>query len=159
MLHVSLVRSPKVTLTIGGTDTTSFDSSKSAEFTDLGKHHVRLAVGHFRADASRELCPAALAETLFRETILCKGRSFVSPLLELEGGNSLIPTWVKPLAHGAMLLRLNETLGQRGSVKLKLADGYKAAVTDLRGKPNGSAVAQLNVDYKPYMLTTVCISR
>jgi alpha-mannosidase len=159
MLHVSLVRSPKVTPTRGDADTTTFGSNKSMEVSDLGQHHVRLAIGHFDAGAAREMNPAALAETLFREPITYTGTAVSSPLLGLDGDQSLIPTWVKPMADGSMLLRLNETLGQRGSVKIKLADGYKAVMTDLRGEAAGQPVTDLTVEYKPYMLTTVRIGK
>lgn len=159
MMHVSLVRSPKVTPTRGDADTTSFGSNKSMEVSDLGEHHVNLALGYFAADAPREMNPASLAESLFRETVTYQGTPITSPIISMEGGNSLIPTWIKPMADGSMLLRLNETLGQRGTMQLKLADGYKAAITDLRGEATEDAVAQLNVTFRPYMLTTVRISR
>ncbi|HAI14585.1 MAG TPA: hypothetical protein DCM28_22960 [Phycisphaerales bacterium] len=159
MMHVSLVRSPKVTPTRGDADTTSFGINKSMEVSNLGKHHVELAIGYFNADAPRELNPAALAESLFRETVAYEGKPVTSPLQALEGGNSLIPTWIKPMADGSMLLRLNETLGQRGTMQIKLAEGYKASITDLRGEPTGEASSELNVAYRPYMLTTVRISQ
>jgi alpha-mannosidase len=125
----------------------------------MGKHHVCLALGHFRAGAKRELNPAALADSLFCEPVVCKGNSYASPLLALESGNSLISTGVKPMTDGSMLLRLNETLEQHGKVKIKLAVGYKAAITNLRGEPIDQPDTQLVVDYKPYILTTVSIRR
>ncbi len=159
MMHVSLVRSPKVTPTRGDADTTSFGANKSMEVSDIGMHHVNLAIGHFTADAPREMNPAVLAETRFRETVTYTGKPITSPITGMEGGQSLIPTWIKPMDDGSMLLRLNETLGQRGQMQLKLAEGYKAVMTDLRGEPTGKASAELCVDYRPYMLTTVRISK
>ena len=163
LMHVSLVRSPKVTPTRGDADTTSFGSNKSMQVSDLGEHHVNLALGYFEADAPRQMNPAALAESLFRETVFYTGDPISSPIMSLEGGNSLIPTWLKPMADGSMLLRLNETLGQRGTIQLKLTDGYKACTCDLRGEPTGEATGEatteLNVAYRPYMLTTVRISK
>lgn len=160
MLHVSLVRSAKITPTRGDADTTTFGSSAGkVEVSDLGKHHVKLAIGHFASDAPRKLNPAALADSLFTEPVVYTGKPLSSPLQNILGGDSLIPTWVKPLADGSMLLRLNETLGQRGSAKLELAEGYTAVLTDLRGEPTGEKLDDQTINFKPYGLMTVRISK
>ena len=159
-LHVSLVRSAKITQPTDGGTTTSITSSGGTEdVSDLGRQVARLAIGRFRADAPRDEQPAALAETLFTAPVAYTGRPVDPPMLDLVGGDSLIPAWVKPMPDGAILLRLHETLGRRGSARLQVSDGRTARLADLRGQPIGKASSRLKIGFKPYQLLTCLIER
>ncbi len=61
------------------------------------------------------------------------------------------------------MLRLNETLGRRGSTRLHLAPGWCATRVDLREQPKGSALhantERIALDYTPYALLRVLIQR
>lgn len=157
-LHVSLVRSAKVTQPRdGGGTTTLVSASGPLEVSDLGRHVARLALGRFTADAPRTEQPAALAETLFTEPIAYTGKPTEPTPLTLEGGDSLIPAWVKPMGGGAMLVRFHETLGRRGAAKLHSAEGKIARSADLRGNAIGKASSTFAINFTPYQLLSVLI--
>jgi len=157
-LHVSLVRSAKVTQPNVAATTTTMTISKDAEVSDLGKHHIRLALGRFHADLPRHENPAALADTLFTQPIALTARAVTSPMPALAGGESLIPAWVKPTEDGC-LIRLHETLGHRGRCTLTAAEGTSLAPATLLGEPTADATPKLNLDFTPYQLHTVRVYR
>jgi hypothetical protein len=77
----------------------------------------------------------------------------VSAFFGLEGGESLIPVWVQPEDGGAFVVRLNETMGRRGQTKVRLAEGARAEVVDLSGKPIPEVSFKRNVlTFEPYAL-------
>ena len=68
-----------------------------------------------------------------------------------------MPCWAKPATDGqGWILRLHETMGRRGIVRLDLARGLRAEKTDLsEGPTTGEAGTDINV--APYELISVRI--
>ncbi|MEM9250883.1 MAG: glycoside hydrolase family 38 C-terminal domain-containing protein [Planctomycetota bacterium] len=158
-LHVSLVRSAKVTQPRVAATTTTLGPLAEGAVSDLGRHRIRLAIGRYDTDAPRHEQPAALADTLFTEPIaLPAARPIESPMPTLADGESLVPAWIKPTDDG-FLLRLHETLGRRGRCRLTAAEGTALAPATLPGEPTAAPRAALNLDYTPYQLATVAVSR
>ena len=131
-----------------------------SRFSDLGRHVMRLAIGRHDAGAPRDEQPAALADLLFQPVVAFSGVAGVTTgFAGLEGGETLQPTWAKPADGGgrAWVLRLNETLGRRGSTRLRLASGWKATMVDLREQPVGVLRDGAVIDFTPYALLSVLI--
>lgn len=161
-LGVSLLRSPGVT----GED---LDHKKlflvdnriggdRVSCSDQGKHHIRLALALSDISRPRELQASALAESLFTPALPYKGSTKSCGFLGLEGGNTLQAVWAKPARDGkGWILRLNETMGQRGTAKILLAEGYTATLTDLLETDGGKAVNKIS--FKPYDLLSLRISQ
>lgn len=161
LLHLSLVRSASVTDADDNVPLRDFEAyggSGHMQHSDLGRHVVRFAIGHFRADAPRREQPAALAETLYTPPIRYSGLPVSAGLLGIDGGDSLVPAWAKPEAGGAWTLRLHETLGRRGAATLRIAADWKARLIDLRGEAIG-AVREGRIDFAPYSLISVRLER
>ncbi|MEM9084263.1 MAG: glycoside hydrolase family 38 C-terminal domain-containing protein, partial [Planctomycetota bacterium] len=160
LLHCSLNRSARHTQPHVAGTTTSLDLSEVPdEFTDIGEQVIRIALTSYEASTPREHQPAALAETLFAEPVLVKGTAINTPIINIEGLHSIIPTWVKPMSDGSMLLRVNETLGKRGSITIYLANGWEAIESDVMGEATRQEFSRgkLTVKMKPYQLKTVRI--
>jgi alpha-mannosidase len=130
-----------------------------AKFSDLGSHRIELAVGRHDAAAPRDEQPAAWADLLYQTPVVCRGVARSAGFLGLEGGETLQPVWAMPLGRGRWILRLNETLGQRGSARLRLAGGWRARRVDLRGRPAGPARDLKTLSFGPYALVSVLIER
>lgn len=157
-LHVSLVRSVRVT----GEDIhhqrifpeANRDLSPRDPYSDRGRHCIRYALGRFHAALPREAQPGALADLLYTPT-LPAAQAASAGLLALSGGDSLLPTWAKPLPQGAWLLRLHESLGRAGTVTVSLAPGWTLARTQLSEadpQPCGLAVA-----FRPYEIVSLIL--
>ena len=158
VLSVSLVRSPLYSC---ADDHAALRPAEPplVRFSDLGKQTIRLAITLHSADRAREDQAAALADTLFTPPVPYQGTARDAGLLALEGGASLQPCWAKPAEDGkGWILRLTETLGRRGVVQLRLADGWRASLTDLREGP-GAAVEGGRVAFTPYQLLSVRIEK
>ncbi|MEO0514383.1 MAG: glycoside hydrolase family 38 C-terminal domain-containing protein [Planctomycetota bacterium] len=133
LLHVSLGRTARVTPsnTIG--DTTSLGPSKDAhQYADMGSQHISLAMGRFRADAPRSEQPAVLADQLFTPVLRYQGVPLDAGLKQIEGPSSLVPCWAKPGSGQSWTLRLHETLGCRGQIRID-SNTKQITPTDLRG--------------------------
>jgi len=126
--------------------------------SDIGRHQIGIAIGHYHADLPRAEQPAALADLLYTPPVAYEGGAVECGLLGLDGGDSLQPAWVKPLADGSFVLRLHETLGQRGTARLLLREGHKATAVDLLEQPTGADVSG-GIVYGPYQLLSVRIAR
>jgi alpha-mannosidase len=101
---------------------------------DLGRHAIRLAVGiPSSGDA------ALAAETLFAPVLAVTGSASRKPPFAITDRGSLVPSWIQPLADGAMVLRLHETAGRAGTLHIALEQGWTATPTDLLGRPRGPA--------------------
>jgi alpha-mannosidase len=99
---------------------------------DLGRHAIRLAVG---IPASGD--PALAAETLFAPVLVVPGATPRRAPFAIRDRSSLVPSWVQPLADGAMVLRLHETAGRAGTLHLDLDAGWTATRVDLLGRAQG----------------------
>ncbi|MEM1444977.1 MAG: glycoside hydrolase family 38 C-terminal domain-containing protein [Planctomycetota bacterium] len=157
-LHVSLVRSAIMPSSDHGGGNQSAGGSET--ITDLKPHTIRLALGAFAADAPREKQPAALADTLFTEPWSYSGSPCDAGLLGVDGGGSLIPGFAACGDKKAWTLRLHETLGRRGSANLRLAEGWTATPTDLRGQVRGDSLGKGGrFDFTPYAVLSFRIRR
>ncbi len=158
VLSVSLVRSPLYSCADEHANLRPTEPPP-VRFSDLGRHTIRLAITLHAADRAREDQAAALADVLFTPPVSYQGKARDAGLLGLEGGPSLQPCWAKPAEDGrGWILRLTETLGRRGTVRVRLAEGCRASLTDLREQP-GAAVADGRVAFTPYQLVSVRIER
>ena len=128
-----------------------------SQVSDLGRHTIRLAIGHFESGLTREDMPATLADTLFTPAIPYEGVPISAGLLGLEGGESLIPCWAKPADDGkGWILRLHETLGRRGVARLKLDPKRQAHQTDL-GERSQTEIPGGLIHFRPYELISLRI--
>lgn len=126
-------------------------------FTDLGTHHVAMAFGLFNPEAPRNELPASLADTMFTTPVSYRGQAISSGLLELKGGASLVPAWVRPLSRDQWVLRLHETLGRRGMAEVRLAPGFelaKAGVCDGVGSRTSRKIR-----FGPYQVLSYVVRR
>lgn len=127
-------------------------------YSDLGVHHIRIALGRFDPAATREETPAAWADRLFTPAIPYHGSAQTCGLINIEGGPSLHPSWAKPEADGEWTLRLHETLGRRGQLRLRLAEGYRATAVQLDGKPSQTTNGNCSYAFTPYQILSFRIS-
>jgi len=142
LLHLSLVRSAKVTET--GLNKGLRRKQDVASHFDIGTSVVRTAIGRAGVDVVWHEQPAALAESLFNPPLLYAGGTIAPKLRSIECSPGVIPSWVKPAeGHGAprgsWVLRLHETLGQHGHADIELMDGQSARVVSILEQPAASA--------------------
>ncbi|MDP0494650.1 MAG: glycoside hydrolase family 38 C-terminal domain-containing protein [Verrucomicrobiota bacterium JB024] len=157
---VSLVRSPRVT----GHEAHAFAwpphmtrLQTPGPYSDMGKHVIRLAIGRYDCALPRERHPASLADTLFTAPLAYTGTP-VAPVIEaLEGGDSLVPCWVKPAADGGWILRLHEVGGRRGELMVRAADGWTLEQTTLGESAFRSC--KTSVAFKPYEVISLRFAR
>ncbi|MBN8709112.1 MAG: alpha-mannosidase [Verrucomicrobia bacterium] len=164
VLGVSLVRSPRVTGGEPEPRQKMFPASirrggARAPFTDQGRHVIRLALCFHAPDLSREDLAPALADSLYTDALTYRGGAVNSGFLGLSGGESLIPCWAKPAKSGrGWVLRLHETLGRRGRVKILLANGCRALRTDL-SETVGDGGSVSEISFSPYEIVSLLIER
>ena len=161
-LGVSLLRSPRVT----GSDPNHLRlfpaalrrGGKRETYADQGKHVIRLALSFHSPQTARENLAPTLADTLFTPPLPYQGNAVTAGFLGLDGMESVVPCWAKPAADGkGWILRFHETMGRRGKIRLRLADGLKAYKTDLsENKSDAKPVRDLTVT--PYELLSFRIN-
>jgi len=159
---VSLVRSPHVTgLDMHGQAWPAHLSRLKipSVHSDIGKHTIQFAIGRYDLALSRNRQPAAVAETLFTPPVVYRGKEIPSPIVAIEGGETLVPSWVVPAGGKAWLLRLHEVSGQRGSVKIQSTGTWSVAKAGFDGSPEGSSGAQKQLPFEPYQLLTLRFQR
>lgn len=150
LMHISLLRSAKITEPVVGPPRRG---GAVPEYSDLGRHRIRLAVGRFSADAPMPDQPAALADSLYTTPMTYTGKPVTAGLQELQAGNGLVPAWAKPLKDKRWVLRLHETLGRRGTCTLN-ASARASQTLDLRDQQI-EVLKQARLEYKPYQLLSV----
>ena len=163
-LGVSLVRSAQITSENRGADASSHPETirrtlAPHEVSDIGNHTIDLAVGRFHAEMPRAEQPAALAESLFQEPVVFKGHPGNCGFIGLEGGESLQPVWAVPGGKESWTLRLHETLGRSGSVRVKLDDGWNIHQVDLSGSRSTHQPVQGTVKFSAYQVVSLQISK
>jgi len=160
-IGLSLVRSPRMT---------GFDSHRHVRkpelarlkpgsiYSDIGKHVIKLAIGHYDSNAPLVQQPAALADTLFTPLLAYQGGPLQSAFESLDNADTLMPSWVMPAGKNTWVLRLNETLGRRGKAALRLKKGWKAVAVDLLGNPVNKKIIHGVFSYSPYEIISLKIS-
>lgn len=128
-------------------------------FTDLGKHTIELALGFYDIGAPRAEQPTVLAETLFTPPVPYRGAPVASAFGGIEGGETLVPHWARPLGKNRWVLRLHEIAGQRGTAQLKLAPGWRVRKVNLLGEPLGAALRGTKVAFAPYEIISLELTK
>ena len=129
--------------------------------SDLGKHTIELALSRYAPDLPAHEQPAALADSLFTPCVPYAGEAVAAGLERIEGVSSAVPAWAEPV-KGGWVLRLHETLGRRGALKVSLAPGAKGAPVDLLGRPLSNAKASAGavaLPVTPYQVRSVKFTR
>ena len=116
VMSVTLLKSAKITQ-INGFPARFRKGREIPFWSDLGKQTIQMALGCLSPDSVREEFPAALAETLFAEPLELKGVERALPI-EIEGLESVVPVWVAPLGKDHFVVRLHETLGRSGTIRV-----------------------------------------
>ncbi|MCF7688028.1 MAG: alpha-mannosidase [Cephaloticoccus sp.] len=131
--------------------------------TDLGRHTIELALGHYNLTAPRAEQPAALAETLFTPPVAYRGKPVAAAFPGLEGGDTLIPHWAQPESRDggqqSWVLRLHEVSGQRGQARLKLAPGWRAQKINLHGAALDAPLRGTTLAFAPYDIISLRLTR
>ena len=128
-------------------------------FTDLGEHTIELALGSYDATAPRAEQPAVLAETVFTSPVEYRGKPATTAWQGIEGGETLIPHWARPLGRDRWVLRLHEISGQRGVAQLRLAPGWTAKKVNLLGEALGTPLKSTRLPFDPYEIVSLELSR
>jgi alpha-mannosidase len=129
--------------------------------SDLGRHTIDLAVGRYAPDLPVHEQPAALADVLFTPCVPYAGETVSAGFERIEGVSSAVPAWAEPV-DGGWVLRLHESLGRLGNVKVGLAAGVKAAPVDLLGQPlegAKSSAGEVALAVTPYQVRSVKFTR
>ncbi|WP_269524561.1 alpha-mannosidase [Coraliomargarita parva] len=126
-------------------------------YSDMGAHRIQFAVGRYDSDFPRERQPASVAETLYTDPLPYAGKALPSVIESLEGGETLVPHWVKPTETGGWILRLHEVAGRRGQVSVNLRDGYQLSLTNL-GESSLGEKSITKVNFKPYEVVSLHVS-
>ncbi len=166
-LAVSLVRSPLHTgFQSHGPLTPRHLARHVSEtpYTDLGRHVIRLAIGRHTLEAPRSEQAAARAETLFTLPLFHSGPALAAPAPLLEGGETLVPVWSRPLGNDRWVLRLHEVAGQAGQTRLSLPGGWTARKVDLLDRPlepeaAEPVTAEGTVPFRPYEIVSLLLAR
>ncbi|MDE1169736.1 MAG: glycoside hydrolase family 38 C-terminal domain-containing protein [Verrucomicrobium sp.] len=124
ILGVSLLKSAKVTLTNAFPAAFRVPGPRRDAFSDLGKSRIRIALGVLGAHSRREAYPAALAETLFAEPLAAPAPRRAFPFPVLEGMPSVLPAWAAPIGKNRWVLRLHETMGRSGTLRVAMPAGW-----------------------------------
>jgi len=159
---VSLLRSPRITGFEAHRATYPVTLSRldnSSIYSDQGTHTISLAIGRYDSAGTVDRHPAALADSLYTKPLPYSGKARASALMGIEGSQTLLPCWVKPVGANDWVLRLHEVSGERGSVCLQLADGWSARRVDLRDRDCADSDSTNSFDYRPYEIMSLRISR
>jgi len=160
VLGVSLVRSPHVTGEDAGHGRlfpeTLRRGGKRPAFSDLGRHVIRMAISLHTPQTPRSLLAPMLADILFTPPLPYMGPAASAGLIGIDGLESVVPCWAKPATDGkGWVLRLHETLGRRGKIRLRLAEGLQAFCSDL--SELRSQIAPREVKVAPYEIVSLVI--
>lgn len=164
VIGVSLVKSANVTVTTAFPP--AFRSGPSrGNWSDLGKHNIRIVLGRLACDSPRENHPAALADSVFMEPIQVEPSSadsfFDNRMPRIEGMPSLVPYWAVPVNKDTWVLRLHETLGRRGHVRIAAPTGWTMTVLDkaLPGGVDKPLLAGEEFEIGPFALVSLGMHR
>lgn len=128
-------------------------------FTDQGRHLIELAVGHYESTAPRAEQPTVLTETLYTPVVPYRGKPLAGAFQGIEGADTLVPHWARPLGRDRWVLRLHEVAGQRGAARLKLAPGWRAQTVNLLGEKIPGGLRGTRLAFAPYDIVSLELSR
>ena len=149
---VSLLRSALVTE--ANDHPTIRDTANRPTHSDIGKQVIELALSRYGAELPVHEQPAALADVLFTPCVAYAAGEVLSAGLEgVDGLSSVVPAWAEPVVNG-WVLRLHETLGRRGAVKIAADDGVRTTAVDMLGRPQEDAGV-----VTPYQVCSVKFAR
>jgi alpha-mannosidase len=129
--------------------------------SDLGRHTIDLAIGRYAPDLPAHEQPAALADVLFTPCVPYAGEKVSAGFERIEGVSSAVPAWAEPV-DGGWVLRLHETLGRRGAVKIGLASGAKGARVDMLGRGRegeNTTGGEVVLPVTPYQVCSIKFTR
>lgn len=130
------------------------DTANRPTHSDLGRHTIELALSRYAPELPAHEQPAALADVLFTPCVpYAGGEALSAGLLRVDGVSSAVPAWAEPV-EGGWVLRVHETLGRRGALKVVSADGVRPAPVDLLGRPQDEWG-----DIRPYQVRSVRFTR
>jgi alpha-mannosidase len=158
LLHLSLLRGAIITQP----ETTSNNIEKpDTTYADIGKQHIRIAIGAYHSELKRDEQPAALADTLFCHPLAYQGDPLSTFFQGIEGGESLIPSWGKPVGENSFILRCHEVLGKRGQAKLKLAEDCHITKVDMLDRPIAASdsIENNTISFGPYEIISLLIEQ
>ncbi len=158
LLHLSLLRGAIITQP----EVTSYNIEEpDTHYADIGKQHIRIAIGAYHSELKRDEQPAALAETLFCHPLAYQGNPVSSLFQGIEGGESLIPSWAKPVGEDSFILRCHEVLGKRGQAKLKLAENCSLTKVDMLDRPiaDSGTINDNTISFSPYEIISLLIKK
>ena len=163
-LGLSLVRSAKITMEERGHERGTHPEPIRRTLaphiqSDIGQHHIEIAIGRFHPAAPREEHPAALADILYTPNLEYRGDVCGCGFLGIEGGESLQPAWAVPVSKDRWILRLHETLGRSGTATIQLLPEWSAKRVDLLGQPVGKIVRGRKIPFSPYKIVSLAISK
>ncbi|TVR13813.1 MAG: hypothetical protein EA401_05890, partial [Planctomycetota bacterium] len=129
---------------------------------DIGQHRIRFAIrGHRRYSQDGHLNTAAAADAMATPGLVVRGGKAQSTPLLWDKLGSLVPAWVcpDPDQPGAILIRLHESMGARGTAVLTAPHHQHAALVDLLGQVTcdlgRSRKQQWRIDYTPYQMLSL----
>ena len=133
--------------------------SATQQFTDQGRHIIKLAVCPYDLLAPGSQQPATLADSLYTTPLIFRGSSGSAGLLGIEGASTLVAAWARPLERDAWLLRLHEVGGQSGFATISLASGWRAQRCGLDASFSAGSATLHQLPYRPYEIISLRISR
>lgn len=133
---------------------------------EKGKHTIRFAIARYQPRTSgTKLSTPALCEALYAPAPLVTLSSWLQaqpPKVRfLSDLDTILPTWVLPAREGGFILRLNETLGASGTLRVALGkDAQVDRVDFLEQVMEGDCIekaadGEFRVKYGPYELISL----
>jgi alpha-mannosidase len=133
------------------------------EKADRGTHTICWAIGGFsRHTTDTHISTPAWADAMYTPVVQGHGKSATPPFILSDLG-SLVPAWVLPAQSGkGFVIRLHETMGERGTATLTLANEAKSVclVNFLEDKiaPIDKVKArEYAIEYSPYKILGILV--
>lgn len=128
------------------------ETATGCPFADIGRHRIRLRIGRVHLDMPREEHPAAVADHSFVPVVPYQGKAVEPPFPAIDGLTSVVPGWLTRADDGTPLLRLHETCGRRGRVRIS---GTGEAVDFLDRNIEKTIGADGSFEVRPYEIVSL----
>ncbi|MBE0698973.1 MAG: hypothetical protein IH586_18805, partial [Anaerolineaceae bacterium] len=133
---------------------------------EKGKHSICFAIARYQPrTAGSKLSTPAQAEALYTPAPVVPLSVWINrqpPLVRfLSDLDTILPAWVLPAQNGGFILRLNETIGASGSLRIALPPAAEVERVDFLENPlDGRCLVSLGngeyqVNYGPYALISL----